>query len=507
MSLIFCLILTNLLSVRARAAEPVYELLPDETWFTSDSTNNGRRRFLAIGNFFDTTNDAFYHNSNAFLSFTLPSRKDIVIKEARLVMYKYANAHTGNVPVQLSLGEKSLGVVLADNGDYDFDKLQFNITDEYIHHYGESITFTANVNHAAYKEGIAVCSGNLFDGLCTSEYAPRIVVRYADNTMAEVEMDLFPNKSRYNSNTITDSAKCSDGQGCIFTIAANIKDKESNASLRLRLKDDLANIVEEKTISAEDSEQVDFAVSDGVYQIEVDLFDGFYSKNIASYDFEVDTTPPEPPVIVTSSQYGSRAGVVFTLEPYAEKEVLSISVCNRSAQDACGEVIAEQRYQKSLVKFKANKPLEDATTYTYQLRKIDQFGNYSQSVYLDIKQRNDLVYAANINVESEVISPANRDGRFDDTKISFSFSEEVKDLKISYSVKGSSKAEQLNKQETFGVESSTFEFTFTGQDSYNELKNNLVEIKITGEDKHGYPLADDLPIYITIDNQPPILRT
>ena len=85
---------------------------------------------MAIGNFMDTTNGAYFQNSVSFVDLSYQNDPNHLIQGADLVFYKYAGSHTGDTTVNLYKdGELTpISQVSVNNLDYQFDEVRFSLS-------------------------------------------------------------------------------------------------------------------------------------------------------------------------------------------------------------------------------------------------------------------------------------------------------------------------------------------------------------------------------------------
>lgn len=296
-----CLVLGQIGSpafVQAQQAATQSLLAPQDTWFESTSTKNGRRRFLAIGNFFDTTNSAYYRDSKALLEFELPPLAGITVHRVELKVYKYANAASAAVPITLTSELSSQPVTtLADNGDYDFDELSFRIPGVPAQPQQRRVRFELQVPQAKSLEGIAVCSGLLTDNICKQQYHPRLLVSYSYNTKAKVSLLEIDEGNTYTWKTDLPLVKCSAHSGCRFNARVHIEDLEANAKWYLLAKTTAGDKLHTSSLAQLNrTNSVGIDLPDGSYTIGYQLTDGEFQEQVWLKQITINTVPPNSPV-------------------------------------------------------------------------------------------------------------------------------------------------------------------------------------------------------------------
>lgn len=485
-----------------------------DAYFTSQSTNNGRRRFLAIGNFFDTTNSAYFIDSTAYLTFSFPLNPDILISQAKITLRKYAASSSGDTPIALILRNNQnteyieLPVIKVDNGDLDYDFLTWDVTA-----YLQSLNVTSSdfqlhvissVPNPAFKQGIAVCSGNYLDSVCASDKAPQLELIYQNNTQGQIISQKLPSLSIYNAKSNSDAYQCTNSVGCKFIIGIQYQDLEENAKLVVNISDLMTNqVTKRETWSLNSVENTfDFPLSDGKYHWLLQIVDGSFTQELMNADFTIDTTPPAPPEILYHSPIGTRAGVDFILEAFnSEEQKLKIIL-----KDSQQQVLSMQEFSTNDVVMQSSTPLINEQEYLYQLLFQDLAGNDSLSVELNIQQRNDLLLPTSISVNQTTISPANQDKNFDLLTAIYQFPESIKDLKLQF---WDSKVKKIGLPQisTVSEQNNSYQIDFSGQMNAEFLKDGVYYLNLLANDQLGYPIAEGKLLQFKIDNTAPILKS
>ncbi len=469
----------------------------NNAYFTSSSTQNGKRRFLAIGNFFDTTNSAYYLNSVSRLRFDLSKDKNILVKKANLKLYKYANAYFKDVNIKLYGQEGNfLKEVFLDNGDYDFDVANFEITDYIKNKWTQNIEFNLKVENAHPYEGVAVCSGNFTDSICLEKYHPKLEIKYIYNTKGSLKNIEFDKNTKYNSTYSSENVKCQKDKGCNIFYKFYYQDIEANAQIYLISKNKKTGKEQiQKTLHNNSDVLMNFNYGDGQYEVLIKVIDGAYEKIQKLHEFEIDTLPPHKPVVLNHSQIGSRSGVYIDFEKLSEKGKFHIHLCKHK-DVLCKTELAKVETDKLSINVKSQSPLITGVLYDYQIYGIDDFGNQSEKTIISILQNNKLIELHNIKLSEKKISPKNQDEKFDITKITYQSDEDFYDKGViirnsQHKIIGKKRFEKIKNE-------------FNGKiDNY--LSCGKYFIQITGKDKYGYNIADHKRIEVEIDNTAPRL--
>lgn len=267
-------------------------LSPTASYFISDATNNGYRRFLAVGNFYDVTNNAHFTNSTAILRFQqgqLPVGAKL--KSINLITYKYANAYTSTVNINLRLNGEIIGTLGADSGDYDYDILQFDLTAKLSKLMGQPVEMRLTVDTPQWSEGIALCSGNIIDNICPVQYHPRLVYDYEPNTIGRVEKVEHSPKILLKAGDQDNYASCVAKKGCQLSYKFFISDQEKNIAIVLFHKDSTGIVSYHSFHTGITSQSMYLA--DGNYQRWYEVKDGDFFQKVDLPAIRIVTNMPK----------------------------------------------------------------------------------------------------------------------------------------------------------------------------------------------------------------------
>ncbi len=464
-----------------------------DSYFESTSTSNGRRRFLAIGNFYDTTNNAYYMNSNSVIKYIMTADRNILVNKAELRLYKYANAYYEDAEVRLRNNlDKNEIRLHVDNGDYDFDELVFDVTDTFKSAYGEEINLYLDVEDPDYKEGIAVCSGRYADSLCQTRYFPKLEITYVYNTKGKLEQFKYDEMVRFNAIYRSENVECGENSGCQYLVRFKYEDQENNAALYLKVKNNKdENIIKKQLDST--SQEIVLELEDGDYELSYKIRDGAYTVKNNFTNFQIDTTPPKAPVVLHHSEFGARSGIYIDLLDQNEKDVtFEVNLYN---DENYTKLLSSQSKSEINLKFTSENPLKNNKEYYYRVVAIDDFENRSQEARFSAVQKNDLLELQTVDLSEYKISPQNKDGKFDQAELSYKANEEIFNKRLV--IRNSMFKEVL----TIAKEKLIFD-GFDGKDFY---KDGLYYLQLEANDSYGYKIADHRRLKLIIDNTPPSL--
>lgn len=455
---------------------------PIESYFESPATDNGRRRFLAVGNFYDTTNGAYFRDSKAYLRFDLPDWGDVILDSAKLKLNKYANSASSELVVSVRSGDQTAATDAASVADLDNQWLAADLYSLVVGNIeSDALNLELSVASPDYREGLALCSGNVIDVVCPSENAPHLELRYRSNTYGELVSSMVPEDAKYNSISKTDTAHCGEDIGCRFSVLFDYQDLEGNGTASLVAKntltgeefiDEVRNVAGLKTLEMQ--------LSDGSYEWTAQLQDG--QRQMAEFrgSLSLDTQSPDPPVVFYTGEQIARSGLAMVFKPASDRDSIELK------QGTQIENFSDTEYQ-----YIPTQTLTTAEEYEFRLRARDDHGNYSKELTFAKEFSGNLVELSEQSLSSPVISPSNQDGKYDATVLDYESSEEL--LATSLVVFDSS-------YRKLGEMSGD---TFSGELSGGNLEDGIYHLKLAGEDQHGYPPSDMLPLKVIIDNRIP----
>ncbi len=456
--------------------------------FTSPSTPNGVRRFLAIGNFYDYTNGAYFANSEAYIDFNYEYFANNLIEKVELSVFKYANSLGNPVQVNLVIDGDIYSSAVADPINNQFQELIFAVPKEHFSTSGLK-SYKLVGDSGAQNAGIAVCSGNWSDSLCEEKYFPKVHVYYRSNTLGILTNTRLDNEV-YNATFIDEYVQCEKSLGCNFRIDYTYNDLENNSLLTLYVTD--RNGVEQKRMDITNgksmSTSVNFHLEDGQYYINLRIIDGAYVDDYGLGGFTVATKPPNQPEVIWHSEYSSNSGSVWRFKAFPDDYVLQV---NSNAGDETREKILKEGYAQ--IKLNSDTPhFLESNKYTFSF--LDRFLNQSDDTIYTLAHIPKILEVGINLVDSNKISPKNSDGLFDLPIIELASSEVIKDGGIHL---------LDNKYQ------SIYEFKQNEADSLDWKKwaDGVYWLKFTGEDLYGYPALSLEPVKFEIDNTPPNLNS
>ena len=192
--------------------------------FSSDYCPGSNRRFLAFGNFYDTTISVDCGRTESYLKFDLSSLNGDIITSANLSVQRYATSYgsftartarltqdidgnTGFNTQDWKGKAEEYGTQPIDWNQLDFHNFQFDLTSLVqawtqgtYPNYGVAIF----ANAPGYRVGAAVCSTRN-DPLCTSNHNPSLIVNYASNQPPYIPNLVSPNNSQTFSGNCNQS--------------------------------------------------------------------------------------------------------------------------------------------------------------------------------------------------------------------------------------------------------------------------------------------------------------
>jgi hypothetical protein len=464
-------------------------IIPTTSNFTTDSTSNTFRRFLAIGNFYDVTNQAYFQNSAASLNFQ-QLNPDWQVQSAFLKLYKYANAYNTNVPVDLYLAGNKISSINVDNGDLDYDLLSFDVTPQVKSNQSVNFNFDLKVNNAAFQEGIAVCSGNIFDSICPANYRPILEVTYIVNQVGSLNFLGFSKQQQLNIATNEAYASCQEAIGCDFSVNLSYQDRDKNAIVDLDLYKDNQLTRKLNYTDYDQQQSLKFlGLQDGKYSLQLVIHDGNYLYNDILTNFDIDVTRPELPIILAHSNFATSQGAWFNL---AIDQNYLIQIC----QDAdCNNSLNSQNYNQSELTVPTTTGMLDRKVYYYQLQTVEASGNLSLPVIVGLEYRLHAAYFKQVFADTDKISPKNKDGFKDLLKLTTIASEEVISSKLEVS---GSKGVVVVLNNLGQLNGKTAENTYLPDGKYS--------LSLKAKDKFGEDFALPKPLLFIIDNTAPVLK-
>jgi len=474
---------------RASELQPIVTgnvvLNPVTSYFTSPATNQGHRRFLAIGNFYDTTNSAYFYGSKTFLSFELP---DLRIASAKLVLYKYA--HGGTTTSQLSLykGNKVLANATAAVGNYDYTPLEFNIAKQHLQP-GSNLALELIEVSARARAGIAACSGTIFDEVCPEQYRPRLEVTYLTNILGQMELHSTTKLRKLGIASRDDYVSCQESLGCLLNVAYKYNDPDSNSRFRVEtefLAGDWQSFAEG---------DLSLTLPNGEHNLKIVIDDGGEKISIDIGSFDVGVTRPTAPEVLYQDEFSSRSGIKFMLADNEVVKSFQLEMCvgmlpsEFLGQDSCQQQLLKREFTATQIELKFTEPYEAQQKYFYRFTGTDDYGNSSASSWVSAVHNPELKSIDVTSLNYRKISPQNRDRKFDSANVSGVGQPGFK-LRVY-----NNKFTKLFEQESL---------IFTGRDSAGKfLASGKYYLQVWGNDPDGYPYIPSQMHHILIDNASP----
>lgn len=460
-------------------------LNPVTSYFTSPATNQGHRRFLAIGNFYDTTNSAYFYNAKTFLNFELP---DLRIASAKLILYKYA--HGGTTTSQLSLykGNKVLANTTAAVGNYDYTPLEFNIEKQHLQP-GTNLALEIIETSSRARAGIAACSGTILDEVCPEQYRPRLVVTYLTNMLGQIELHSTTSQRKLGINSRDDFVSCQESVGCLIKVAYKYNDPDSNSRYRLE-----AGVFRGEWQPLAEGE-LKLTLPTGQHQLRIAIDDGGELITIDLGGFDVGVVKPNPPEILYQDEFSSRSGIKYMLADQEAIKSYQVQMCTgmstNGALAICQQLLLEKSFASTQIEFKFNEPYKSQQKYYYRFSGTDEYGNYSDGTWASAVHNPELKLIGSSSLNQRKISPQNLDRNFDSTIIK-STEQTGLNLRV-YNHKFTKIFEQPS-------------LTFAGRDAVGKLLvDGKYYLQLWGNDPDGYPYVPGQMHQIEIDNTPPKL--
>jgi hypothetical protein len=462
-------------------------LNPVTSYFASPATNQGHRRFLAIGNFYDTTNSAYFYNAKTFLNFELP---DLRIASAKLILYKYA--HGGTTTSQLSLykGNKVLANTTAAVGNYDYTPLEFNIEKQHLQP-GINLALEIIETSSRARAGIAACSGTILDEVCPEQYRPRLVLTYLTNKLGQMELHSTTSLRKLGIKSRDDFVSCQESLGCLLRVAYKYNDLDSNSRFRL----EAGSLVSGWQSFAEGD--LSLTLPNGEHNLKIVADDGGEQVSIDLGSFDIGVSRPNPPEILYQDEFSSRSGIKFILADNESIKTYQLEMCGAMTSSEvldkhdCEQRLFKQESASSQIELIFTEPYESQQKYFYRFTGNDDYGNTSDGAWVSAVHNPELKTIAGGTLNQRKISPQNRDGKFDSVFVSSSGQPGLKLRVYNY------KLTKIFEQESL---------SFSGRDALGKLlANGKYYLQLWGNDPDGYPYIPSQIHQIEIDNTPPRL--
>lgn len=396
---------------------------PVSAYFVSPSTPNSNRRFIAVGNFLDTTNNAYFADSIGYLNFEINLNKNQLQPTAVLKLYKYANAYSSDVKISASSGQNPVGSQLANNSEYDYQPLIFDLGNlKSAGNNPVSIRITAEQDQLNY--GIAICSGNVVDSVCPTKYHPQIEVSYISNSIGELILRDNSTSPKLNSFMQSQNANCIVKNGCTLDFDLEYRDIERNTSF-LKISDKVSQNTLLETEITEERRKYAVKLADGEYSLDFSLLDGEIQSSMFQLNYVVDTSPPDAVKVLYKPEFGSRQGAEFQLDYEPGAELIG-EICTAGEGERldlggnCQQpLVISSVSQSHFMSLKSPIPLINEVIYKYVFTVKDQAGNLSSPLQVELKQLNQLGIFTSVELSEKRISPRNQDNRFDLAAIKF----------------------------------------------------------------------------------------
>lgn len=456
-------------------------------FFTSPSTDNGQRRFLAIGNFLDTTNDAYFRDSVATLKYLLPPQVASGILTAELLVYKYASSAAGNSPVYLQNENNIvLSSAILDNGDLDYDHARFFFTPD-ADADGKHLTLRLRMFTPQVNQGVAVCSGTVTDSICPTQYHPKLTITYVSNRHGKLERLMLAPAGNYNSDTDMAGLVCRANVGCQLNYVVDYRDPDHNAQLKL--------VSDGQTTELPlTGDMRTLALADGSWNLAWTVQDGSQQQTLATREFMIDTTAPGAAEWLGYTPHYTRAGAELELREDPAADHFQVIACQDITTDECIPLeVATHGRQLKLA------PGIPATAQAIRLEVVqyDAAGNVSEPTSLRLPVRLDQTTLSQLKLQHPKLSPRNADKHFDEQLLNYFATERGKLTQVR--LRGSLER-LISKDQPYEVGSHQELLSNT---LLAELPDGNYELDLAAQDSFGYALASHQPLRFSIDNTPP----
>jgi len=500
--------------------------------FVSPSTRwsgNGRRRAMFIGTYTDYTVSGWpvFRTSRALINFgNLNIPNGAIVESATLQVWHYGTnsnnqalyvsgitsdwnestvwpgpSHSGN------FGSQQFPYY---NSNYTAQIREINLNTSVVDYLRSRNRGLMIRNYDENARGCVICSRNIPSGPCKAGMEPKVVIRYKINKAPNSPNLDYPNDGwELGANESYSSVNCDKsgkGKGCDITFRAQTEDPDNSFPL-------------ETTVEVRRSEGGDRNFSnsqngEGWFERQRHLNDGHWTWRARTKDsyndwsnwsvnkqFIVDTTAPSKPKMKSEPEYspGDQNTVYSTVSK--DGIIGGVRYNFQVSENSNFSSIKESSGWVEKREFTFGS-LEDEKIYYYRVRARDRLGNTTGWG----KGTNSIQDATNpeinnIYMDYGKISPANQDGKFDYSNLSF----EVYDEHISeVSVQLISSENEVVHEYTGLAEKVNLEID--GRDSNdNFLSDGVYTVNIVAEDLAGNR-TENKDNLLFIDNNPPFIN-
>lgn len=444
--------------------------------FTSQYVKNGHeRRYLAVGDFYDTSNGGNYHGrAESYLRFplNLPSGAIVLYSQLDLVRYntyQSFDARIGrlNQGIDQWTGENfndfksrsgDYSRVWVDWNNYDFKTFSWNLTTLV----KEWTTGTTNHGLAIYSNdgtyrGAAFCSTR-DDGFCRYEHEPKLYIEYIINQAPDNPEMVTPSNNAIYSGKCDESLSPATG-ACRTTTKVETRVKVNDPDTQYEADMNYskfvyrgANNFETGPISGDGWMILYYTGNfvDGVTYWKAQSVDRMnkWNNNSTEFVFTTDTTPPEIPVAIALPEFTKAVGIDSTkqVEPAANPTTDNVSAPTEifyyiqySTKEDFSSNVYEYKdvYQQADPTFEigpkgadhianTEDDLVDGVKYYFRIKAKDALGNisaYSHIISTEIDGSKPVV--TNLTANNLRFSPNSPSsiGIKDTTDISFKYNE------------------------------------------------------------------------------------
>jgi hypothetical protein len=468
------------LSVRPVAAA-ITTLYPSVSQFSSPSTSVGVRRFLAVGNFFDTTNSAYYQSSIAEVEFELP-QTNLLLESALVKLFKYANGGNSTVKIRASANGQELDSYDLGVDNLDYQQLQINLPLNVIINGKVKINLEAIAPE--YRAGVALCSGNSEDSICPRRYFPQLELQYRDNVKGKLIETSTEAATTLNSNSQSKFSNCAPNAGCQLRFVVHYQDPDSNTNLELLVSSTTARRFK---IPLNSRAEFDLHLLDGSYKLQLEIKDGTAIERVMLTDLKVVTKlPPIPELLLAPAVVGKLgAELQFTTPP---QKSYAAALC---ADQHCQKILVSMTTNTAGINLRSPTALTSGRNYYYRFIQTDNYGNTSLPKLIAIRQENQLVdLFAKLTLGK--ISPKNADKRFDSSAVTFATNNEIAWSELEVFNSAGKLLGKLNKND----------LRFAGMLQNKLLADGNYILRLQGADTLGYPIVAK-QFSVVVDNTAP----
>ena len=377
-----------------------YEEQPALNVFSSQYGSGHNRRFVAVGDFFDTVVNAYYGRSETYLKFNVTLPAGAIIQNAQLSMRRYANAgsnfdakvgkltqnfdaSTGSTINDFKTHSGIYAITNIDSNNLDFRDYRWDISaliQKWISgqpNYGLAVYSDTN----SANRGAAFC-GIRNDSFCTSAYNPKLIISYMINQPPYSPALLSPaNMSKFTSqcdeSVVPVTSQCRVKMN-LDLHANNVGDGDpAPGDLKnSRFVFQGANNFNSQDITNSGDITYSGQFTDGVTSWFVNSTDNLNANtDSTSFIFTTDSTPPSIPMVPSLPQF--LKGVDQNVQLQIPFQSSTDNVSSRS------DLSYELEYSQDRI-FPSNssftKPWQNQTIFELGPNGIDQIPNNSDDI-------------------------------------------------------------------------------------------------------------------------------